>query len=420
MTKRPRGAVAIDLGASSARYAAGWEADGRIAYEIVEQVPHHVHWHDGRECWDAEVLLGICRRALEYASAHFEAATLGIDAWGVDFGFMDGASPWVAYRDRAHQAAFDRMKEVRGELYALTGIQHQPFNTFYQLVARGEFDPSCVGRPWRMLPEQLLGALGGEPGFELTHASTTQLMGLDGRWSERAFELAGWPVPDVQPQPPGGDVGRVGTVTLVRVAEHDSASAVAGMGRLAPEEAFLSAGTWSLLGCVVDAPIVSLDAAAGNFTNERAADGRVRFLKNIPGFYIANRLHEELGGAGPAGAWLAAADMHTDLRIDPLDAAFFNPESMAGAVRERLPRTPSGPPEWAGLAILSLAEAAARELVRLEAVAGRAFTTVRVGGGGAQCVGFCESLARITGRRVQRGEVEATVLGNLRVQLGHR
>lgn len=389
-------------------------------YEIIEQSPHHARMIAGRECWDVHALVGICRRALEYASANFEAATLGIDAWGVDFGFVDGDSRWVAYRDRAHQAVFDRMQDVRDELYALTGVQHQPFNTFYQLIARREHDPGCVGRPWRMLPALLLATLGAEPGFELTHASTTQLMGLDGNWSERAFELAGWPVPEVQPQSPGGAVGRVANVTLMRVAEHDSASAVAGMGRLAPDEAFLSAGTWSLLGCLVDAPIVSLAAAEGNFTNERAADGRVRFLKNIPGFYIANRLYEELGGVGPSGEWLGSADLHTDLRVDPLDPAFFNPESMVEAVRARLARDPSGPTEWAGMAMLSLVEATARELVRLEAAVGRAFTTVRVGGGGAQSVAFCESLARLSGRRVQRGEIEATVLGNLRVQLGAR
>lgn len=416
-------AVAVDLGASSARFAEGRLRDGRIEFHVVEQVTHEASEHRGILFWDTDALLGICRRAEAYAASLGPETTLGIDSWGVDIGFVgaDGrpVQPPVCYRDTSHARAFDRLRSRQDDLYAWTGIQHQPFNTLYQLVARAEDSPAVrePGVRWLILPEFLHHLLGCPAGHELTHASTTQLMGLDARWSPEAFELAGWPVPDSEPEMPGTIVGRTSAgVPVARIGAHDTASAVFGMGLLGADQAFLNVGTWSLLGCLVDTPIVGDRAKERNFTNERAVDGRIRFLENIPGFYVIGRLHEELGIRASIPNWLNAADLTVDSRIDLLEERFFNPESMKGAVLEGLKSAPATDPQWAGLALLSLVDTVATELEALEEAAGRSFASIRAAGGGSASEAFCRQLAVRSGRPVLAGPKEATLLGNLAVQ----
>lgn len=416
------GAVAIDLGATSARFAAGRLVDGRIEFEIVRQVPHAPIERNGRLEWDMDTLMALCREAVQYADAKFESASVGIDSWGVDHGFLgptgDLLSAPVCYRDRSHEQTLADLESEQDRLYRLTGIQKQPFNTLVQLVARRREDPSLPDRAtWLLLPDLFAYLLGGLPGSEITHASTTQLLGLDGRWCDEAFEIAGWPVPDRQPSLPGALVGRAAErVTVARVAGHDTASAVCGLGALSDEQAFLNVGTWSLLGTVLDRPLTDAAAAAGNFSNERAADGRVRFLKNIPGFYIINRLHEELGVEGTVPDWLARADRSLPQRIDVLDPAYFNPPSMLEAIRERIDAVPATPQAWAGLALMSLVETTAGQLAELERATGRRFNQIRASGGGSSSAAFCHALTNATGCTVSAGPPEATVLGNLAVQ----
>lgn len=417
------GAVAIDLGATSARFAAGSLVDGRIEFEIVRQVPHGPIDRGGRLEWDMETLLALCREAVQYADSRFSSSSVGIDSWGVDHGFLgptgDLLAAPVCYRDRSHERALVELEAHQARLYALTGIQKQPFNTIVQLVARRLEDPSLPDRAtWLLLPDLFAYLLGGLPGSEITHASTTQLLGLEGRWSAEAYELAGWPMPDRQPSLPGALVGRAtDKVTVARVAGHDTASAVCGLGSLAEEQAFLNVGTWSLLGTVLDEPLTNAEAFAGNFSNERAADGRVRFLKNIPGFYIVNRLHEELGIGGTVPDWLARADRSLSQRIDVLDEAFFNPPSMLAAIRERIDGVPATNQAWAGLALMSLVETTAGQLRQLEQVTGRRFNQIRASGGGSASAAFCHALTNASGCTVSAGPAEATVLGNLAVQL---
>ena len=418
-----QGAVAIDLGATSARYAAGWLEDGTIHYELVAQRAHAPIERNGRLEWDLDALLKLCREAVEFAESRFESATVGIDSWGVDHGFLDSkgnllGAP-VCYRDRSHEAALPGLDPYQARLYALTGIQRQPFNTLVQLVARRLEDPTLPERAhWVLLPDLFAHLLGGTLGCEISHASTTQLLGLDSRWSDEAFAIAGWPVPAHQPSLPGALIGRASNrVAIARVAGHDTASAVCGLGPMHAEQAFLNVGTWSLLGCVLDEPLVGQGASSGNFSNERAADGRVRFLKNIPGFYIVNRLHEELGIADPVPDWLARADRSVQARIDVLDPGLFNPPSMLEAIRARLDRVPGTPEAWAGLALMSLVETTAVELRALESATDRKFNQIRASGGGAASNAFCHALTNATGCTVSAGPLEATLLGNLAVQM---
>jgi sugar (pentulose or hexulose) kinase len=420
------GAIAIDLGATSMRFAAARIEDDSIGFEIVEQAPNAPLTTGPRTTWDFSRMLAFCRQAVEYGGTHFRTTTIGLDSWGVDHGFLDESGnliqPVVCYRDRSHADVFDRFAPIREELYRLTGIQHQPFNTIYQLIARREEDSTLPRRAacWRMLPDLLAHQLCGVDWCELTDASTTQLMGLDGRWCPRAFELAGWPVPELQPQPPGKLTHPIHPgADLVMVAGHDTASAVVGFGTLADDLAFLNVGTWSLLGCLLDVPIVTQEAEASGFSNERAADGKVRFLTNIPGFYVVNRLHEELGLDAGVPQWLAACYRGKNETTDApepkdlMDPLFFNPPSMRQALHPEGDLTVDG---WGRLALESISATTAAQLRQLELVAGRAFRALRVAGGGSQCPELCQSLADRCRIPVLAGPAEATVLGNLALQ----
>jgi rhamnulokinase len=412
-------AVAIDLGAGSARFAIGALEGGRISYRVVEQLPHRPILEGGRQVWDLDWLLEFCRRAVAYAAAS-GAATVGTDAWGVDFGFLgregELLQPPVCYRDPSHVRAFDALRAERARLYRLTGVQHQPFNTLYQLRARREERPELASARWLMLPSLIEHLLGGGGTHELTQASTTQLLGLDGRWCPEAFELAGFPVPGDPPELPGtlGPEAAPG-VRFARVAGHDTASAVVGLGRLGEDGMFLNVGTWSLAGCLLDSPLVSPAAEDANFTNERAVDGRVRFLKNIPGFYVIDRLHTELRVDRPCAQWLEGS-RPVEERLDLLHPDLLNPASMVEACRRQLVRPPDGLEAWAGLALASLAKAVADARRQLEAVTGHRFNRLRIGGGGSQSRALRLAIAEATSMQVEAGPAEATVVGNLVMQ----
>jgi rhamnulokinase len=206
------------------------------------------------------------------------------------------------------------------------------------------------------------------------------------------------------------------SVPVVRVGGHDTASAVCGLGALESNEAFLNVGTWSLLGCMLDQPLVTAEAEEANFSNERAVDGRIRFLKNIPGFYVINRLREELGITSPVPEWVSRADQSYGERIDLFHPDLFNPPSMLKAVRSQIKEDPPTSEAWAGLVLMSLAEGAADQLHRLERITGRVFSAIRLAGGGSQSRAFCEALANVTSKAVLAGPHEATVLGNLGAQ----
>lgn len=414
-------AVAIDFGASSGRYALGEYRDGVITFEVIEQIAHAPHENNGRLEWDLPAIVGLCNRAVELAEAK-GARTVGIDSWGVDHGFLDAdgkpmGAP-VCYRDTSHLAAFELLKPYRAEIYARTGIQHQPFNTICQLLARRIADPSMPDRvgEWMILPDYLAYLLTGERNHELTQASTTQLLGLDGNWSPEEFELIGWPLPSRPASLPGQLGGLInGQTWIAHVGSHDTASAVAGFGYLAPDEMFLNVGTWSLGGCVIPYPIATPEAEALNFTNERTVDGQVRFLKNVPGFYVVNRLHEELAIQSSVPAWLGSAVTGLE-GVDLLHPDMFNPDSMVEMCVKLAGRRPTSEAEWAGFALASLVRSLATLPGQLHDLTGRTISTIRVGGGGSQSTALCQALATSTGLKVIAGPAEATVLGNLGMQ----
>ncbi len=419
--KRATGAIAVDLGATSARFAAGWLEDGSIQFEVIKRIEHRPILADGREVWDIAALTEFCESAVEYGTNAFTKCTLGIDTWGVDFGFLDEFGlpdpPVVSYRDSKHLEVFSELEEHRSELFQQTGIQHQPFNTIYQLAARRERGDD-VSRDWVFLPSWLARTIGAPLENEWTMASTSQLLSADGHdWCGRAFEIAKVPVPKKAPRAPGQRFSIAhSALEFVHIAGHDTACAVHGMGELSRKQAFISLGTWSLLGCLLDRPLLSREAEIGGFSNERAVDGRVRFLTNVAGFYIVNRLYDELRIQGSIPDWIRTARLDVD-SVNLRDERFFNPPSMVAAVCKSLGRAPDSEAEWIGIAVVSIARSNAQQLKILEALVGQSFDEIRVSGGPIESELFCNVLAAETQKKVVAGPKEATLLGNLAQQL---
>lgn len=417
-------ALAIDFGATSLRSAIGELSDGVIQMQVIEQVPHTPVDKGGILFWDFSLFEQFCRSSAQYAECH-SCQTLGIDSWGVDYGLVNASGEIVLfpvyYRDPSHVRAFETLREHRRELFQLTGIQHQPFNTIYQLAARRQDHPElAVSRNLQMLtlPDLMGFVLSKTRHWERSHCSTTQLLQPDNRWSEQAFALAGWPVL-------GGEVG-VGDnvisrcvdfrVNWVSVPSHDTASGVVGLGHLGDDGAFLLLGTWSLFGVVVDKPVISKDAEDSLFTNEQTADGRIRFLCNIPGFYVVNRLHEELSIQESIANWLDSASPAYEGVVDLFHEDFFFPPSMELVMRQMASIHPETTDDFAALALNSLAFATQVQIQKLEDLTGRRLFTIHVGGAPSQCAPLCKKIADATGRTVIAGAAEATLMGNLATQ----
>lgn len=401
-------AVAVDLGATSIRYAAGAIVDDRIVYEVVDQVEHEpVDWC-GQTSWDMDAIMRLSKKALRLASDH--DATIGIDSWAVDHGFISIAEKLllapVCYRDLSHQRVFSQFADRRKAMYAATGIQHQPFNTIYQLFARAQEAQELKMGMWLLIPDLIGCLLGAAPHVEMTNASTTQLVGVDGKWSAEMFDMIDWPVPELPISAPGRVLIDIEQARLVSVGSHDTASAVFGMGPIANDQAFVSVGTWSLIGCLLDQPNLS----DPGFTNERAVDGRVRYLANVPGFYVLERLREEFDFQGSVPEFLSeVGEVNPQQGIDLMDPRFFNPVSMAeelGVTRESAAR----------IALASLVRTSVAQIERLERNTGRSIRSLRVCGGGSESDVFCQALATASGRTVLAGPKEATLLGNFAVQ----
>lgn len=403
------------------RFAHGRIDGGKIVFSTVDQIPNTPR---GR-FWDLDLILGFCRQAARFAADR--SASVGIDSWGVDHGFVspDGRVEYgpVLYRDPSHSRKAEELSEIRHRLFGLTGIAHQPFNTFYQLAARMEEDPGLLQRcEWYVMPDLIGLLLTGERQVEQSQASTTQLMGLDGRWSPEAFGLLGADPPSRQPVRCGRVVGTAEGAPLVSVASHDTASAVLGVGELEDGDAYLNVGTWALLGVMLDRPETGSEAEEGGWTNEWAHDGRIRFLKNIPGFYVLNRIHDELKVPVSIGEWLSSRDTSFTGRFDPQHPSLYNPESMPQACAALLSSEPATAEQWAQAALGSLVTCIVADVPRLARASQRPVQRLRVVGGGSRSVEFCQALADASGMAVVSGPDEATVLGNLALQfaaMGH-
>lgn len=445
MTTRPAVFAAVDIGASSGRVVAGIVGDGSITTEVVHRFPNGMHSADSHLRWNlsglyAEVLTGLT----ELARRHPDVVSIGIDTWAVDYGLLDAdgrllAEP-IAYRDDRTDAVIGEVdgKLSRQRQYEISGLQFLPFNTIYQLAAEQHDD--LLGRAAHalLLPDLLAYWLTGQQRTETTNASTTGLLDAGSRsWSGEALAALGLSEDFFPPLvEPGETVGvitadvaaRTGlprTTKVVAVGSHDTASAVVAVPATERDIAYVSSGTWSLVGLELDEPVITDASRAANFTNEGGVDARIRFLRNVGGLWLLQESMREWQVAGE-GVDLqtlladAAALPADGPLIDVDDDTFIAPDDMPARIRaacravgQVVPETPA---QIVRCILDSLAQAYAQTVVQAEELTGRRVQVVHVVGGGSQNALLCQLTADRTGRTVLAGPAEATALGNVVVQ----
>ncbi|MCW2166143.1 rhamnulokinase [Microbacterium hydrothermale] len=431
-----RAVAAVDLGATSGRVMIGRVGDGVLELEQVARFPNGpVRRADGWH-WDLEALWGHVRAGLAEALRREPSIeSVGIDSWAVDYGLLDAeglvAEPFH-YRDERTAAGVDAVHAVVPfeELYRRNGLQFLPFNTLYQYAA----DPRVADAEVSLLiPDLLAERLTGRRVAERTNASTTGLLAVDtGEWDLALAAEVGIPASVLPPLvDPGDTIGRapadLGELPVVAVGSHDTASAIVAVPLSTPDAAYISCGTWGLVGLELAAPIVSDAARAANFTNEGGVDGRVRFLHNVTGLWLLSetvRAWSETDGA-PVDLPLllaAAADAPSPARLfDADDASLAGPGDMPARIAELLGTPVPGADAaeravFARVIVESIADAFARAVRTAEALADRSIDVIHLVGGGALNALLCQATADRSGLPVLAGPVEATALGNVLVQ----
>lgn len=415
--------VAVDLGASGGRVMAGRVTSDGLTVEPVHRFPNGVVSRNGHLRWDFTRLADEVRRGLAHVSG---AVSIGISTWAVDYGLLDEAGALVgepiAYRDDRTAAVIDDVHALvpPAELYAVNGLQFLPFTTLYQLEAERRGPRWARAAHVVLLPDLLAHRLTGVLATEATNASTTGL--LDARthaWSDPLLDRLGLPADRLPPLDGPGD--RRGTTAdgtpVVSVGSHDTASAVVGVPATTDRFAYISSGTWSLVGLELAAPILSDAARAANFTNELGVDGRTRFLRNVGGLWLLQECLREWGRDDLdrllAGARRAGPGGPT---FDVDDPAFIPPGGMPARIAAAVDEPDLTADRTVRCVLDSLAVAYARTVDRAAALSGRRVDVIHVVGGGARNELLCQLTADATGRPVLAGPVEATALGNVIVQ----
>ena len=440
--------IAVDLGAGSGRVFLCGVAGGELLLEEVRRFKYPPREEGGRLRWPFGEVLGEIKAGLKEADGRARQSgrgvrSVGVDSWAVDYGLVDDGGRLienpVCYRDARTRGVLEEVFRVvpREELFARTGIQFLELNTLYQLFAHArEGFPEGAAR-LLLIPDLINFMLTGRAACEYTNATTTQLVGArTGEWDGELIERLGLPrnlLAEIVPA--GTDLGpltaqfveEVGLegVRVVAPATHDTGSAVAG----APLEegwAYISSGTWSLVGVELDAPLVSSEVARHNFTNEGGAFGTVRFLKNVMGLWVFESCRAEWGARGVGVEYdellarVKNIEGHPGL-IFPDDPRLFNPTSMLEAVAAQLEETgqqvwTEDPAALTKVILDSLAFRYASVLRTVEELTGTGIEGVQIVGGGSRNDYLNQATADATRKPVLAGPVEATVTGNVLVQ----
>lgn len=441
--------AAVDIGASSGRVMLGRVSPEGVALETVHRFPNGVVERDGGLRWDfdglfAEVIEGL-RAAATVAAVQGETiASIGIDTWAVDYGLVDAAGKLVAqpfsYRDDRSRAAVQTVHATLdpARLYQTTGLQFLQFNTIYQLASERNLD----GLQALLIPDLIAFLLTGVRRTEATNASTTGLFdAVAGEWATEFFTALGLPKdlfpPLIQPGEAFGNlkpdiaaaVGLPVETTVVAVGSHDTASAVVAVPATADNSrdgfAYISSGTWSLVGLELKHPVLTEASREANFTNERGVDGTVRYLRNVGGLWLLSECQRTWAGEGfqPDLAALLAAAAALPAggpQINADDPDFIAPDDMPDRIRAAVRRTgadlANDPAAITRCIMDSLAAGYARTITAAERLAGRQVDVVHIVGGGSQNALLCQLTANATRRPVIAGPVEATALGNVLVQ----
>jgi rhamnulokinase len=437
--------AAIDLGAESGRVVVGAFDGGRLTLDEVHRFPNVPVRAGGTLHWDALRLWGDISAGLRKAGAGGDLASCAVDTWGVDFALLDErgrllANP-VHYRDARTSGMVDAAFGIvpRSEIYTTTGIQVMEINTLYQLLAMVRADdPLLQGADRLLLMADLFAHfLSGSTVAEYTLATTSQALDAGTRdWARPMLERLGIPtrlLPEVAM--PGTDVGGLlpdlaaspglGSTRVVLPGSHDTASAVAGTPLASASTAFLSSGTWSLIGLEVPQPVISDVSLAANLTNEGGVNGTIRLLRNVVGLWLVQESRRVLWADREPPTYdkltgFAEAATPFTAFIDPDDERFLRPGDLPARVREFCVETGQPVPEDPGTLVRVLLESLAlryaRAVEQLAVASGQTVDALHIVGGGSNNRLLCRLAANAIGLPVRAGPVEATAIGNLAVQ----
>ena len=450
--------LAIDIGASSGRHILGHVDNGKIILEEMYRFDNLQVHKNGHDCWDMENLWnGIIGGLKACGAAGKIPATIGIDTWGVDYVLLDEEDEVlgdaVAYRDSRTEGMDQEVSKYISpeDLYARTGIQKQPFNTIYQLMAQKLEHPEQIANADRLLmvPEYLNYLLTGVKKSEYTIASTGSLLDAHKKdWDRELIEMLGLPV-DIfgQLYMPGTVVGdllpaieqEVGfNASVILVAAHDTGSAFLAVPAKDDNAVYLSSGTWSLLGVENEVAITNEDSRLANFTNEGGAWYRYRYLSNIMGLWMIQSVRRELNGVSYVAGkdnrtatgkkWsfpdlIAEAEKEEGFAavVDVNASCFLAPQCMIQAIKDECVRTGQPVPETVGQimqCVYTSLSLCYRDAIRaLEGLTGKYYTSINIVGGGCQDGYLNRRTAQATGLTVYAGPVEGTAIGNLLVQM---
>lgn len=437
--------VAVDIGASSGRVILGRMGSDGPALQIVHRFPNGAVEVDGTLRWDVRELFAQVLTGLTRASGSLETGerivSIGVDTWAVDYGLLDDdgalASLPFSHRDARSEATVDDVHSLLPfeRLYEITGLQFLPFNTVYQLAAETLLDHHRA----LLIPDLLCFWLTGRRASEATNASTTGLVDArTGDWVPGILTRLGLPADLFPPLiQPGQRLGMLlpavaqrtklpTETTVVAVGSHDTASAVAAVPAAAENFAYISSGTWSLVGVELEHPVLTPASRSANFTNERGIDGTIRYLRNVGGLWLLQeclRSWSADGAAPQLEALLveAAARPANGPRIDADSSTFIPPGNMPARIRDAVRATgavaPADPADVVRCILDSLADVYARTVQQATEHSGAAVDVVHIVGGGSQNALLCQLTADATGLPVVAGPVEATALGNVMVQV---
>ena len=435
--------LAVDIGASSGRHILSHMEDGKIVLEEVFRFENGMTEIDGHKCWDSELLFSHIKEGMKKCAELGKIPCyMGIDTWGVDYVLVDREGKRignaVGYRDDRTTGIDREVYQIipEKELYARTGIAKQVFNTIYQLVALKKENPEQLLEAETLLlsPDYYNFLLTGKRASEYTIASTGQLVSPETKdWDYELIRMLGLPEKIFTPlQKPGTILGGLSDEVkaeigydcqVVMVTSHDTASAVLAVPSKTADFAYISSGTWSLLGVELENAICNEQSREANFTNEGGYDYKYRFLKNIMGLWMIQSVRNELNKAYSFAQLCAMAEKVKDFpsRVDVDEHRFFAPDSMIeeirNACRESGQPVPETPGELATVVYQSLADCYKKSLRNLEAMTGKTYPAVNIVGGGANADYLNQLTANATGKTVYAGPTEATAIGNIVCQM---
>jgi rhamnulokinase len=444
VSTHPKAYLALDFGAESGRAILAHLHAGILTIDEVHRFPNDPVEYGGSLHWDLPRLWFETRAALS-AVEDTDIAGIGVDSWGVDYALLGERGELLQnpyhYRDPRNVVAMEDVLRLisKEEIYEATGIQLMPINTLNQLYAATRHTPRLLETAERllMIPDLFNYWLTGNAVCEFTNATTTQLINPVSRtWATPLMERLGIPTKLCSPiVEPGSVVGRLlpgisnyqaleGTC-VVACASHDTASAVAAITARG-DTAFISSGTWSLVGIETEEPVMTPKALRLNFSNEGGVCGTTRLLKNVMGLWMlqcCRRSWADLGRKFAYGELMEGAGREPGFRylVDPDDASFARPDDMPQAIDRFCRKTgqpsPATPAAYTRTILDSLALKYRLVLGNLESLTGRRLTQVRVIGGGSKNRLLNQFTADATGKRVLAGPAEATALGNIAVQM---